>query len=81
MQEDIVTLLKKQIELPSLSDQEIENVNLEQYGLDSLKSISLILDIEEHFEIEFPDELLSFEHLATVRTICDTVATIIGKGD
>ena len=44
-----------------------EELNL--YGLDSLKFIKLIIEIEEVFRIEIEDEMFIFENFNTVNKI------------
>lgn len=40
-------------------------MDLEQMGLDSMGAISLLLDLEENFGIQFPDDLLTAETFRT----------------
>lgn len=47
-------------------------------GLDSFGSVQLMLALEEHFNIEFPDHLLSRRSFSSIRAIQDTVATLSG---
>lgn len=42
-----------------------------EYGLDSVRSLELIMALEEHFYIELPDEVI-----ARVRTVADLVRLI-----
>lgn len=42
-----------------------------EYGLDSLRSLELVVALEERFDIELPDELI-----AHVRTVDDMAALI-----
>ncbi|MDR2712870.1 MAG: phosphopantetheine-binding protein [Clostridiales bacterium] len=39
----------------------------------SVSAVRLVVDIEQEFEIEFPDELLVFEKLRKFSYLCDTV--------
>jgi acyl carrier protein len=57
--------------LESLSGNEVEDfsVNIRDIGLDSLKTMDLILNIEDSFELEISDEHLTPENLATPQTI------------
>jgi acyl carrier protein len=52
------------------------SVPLTDFGLDSLASVELTLDLEDHFQIAFDDDELQFEKFATVDNI---VALIAGK--
>jgi acyl carrier protein len=50
--------------------------NLANLGLDSLKSVALIVDLEESFNIVFEDEELLFEYYSTIQKIAGRV---VGK--
>lgn len=43
------------------------DINLAEYQIDSLTFISLILEIESHFQIEIPDEYLSMQTVASLK--------------
>ena len=43
------------------------DINLSEYQIDSLTFISLILEIESHFQIEIPDEYLSMQTVASLK--------------
>ncbi|GJM73157.1 hypothetical protein HMSSN036_53730 [Paenibacillus macerans] len=43
------------------------------WGLDSIKTVELIVELEECFDITFSDEELLFENFATVRLIVDRI--------
>lgn len=42
---------------------------LSELGLDSIKSVQLIVELEEKFNIMFEEEELLFEHFATIQQI------------
>lgn len=42
-------------------------------GLDSMKSIHLIVQLEEKFDIVFEDEEILFENFATINTIMNNI--------
>ena len=47
---------------------------IEDLGADSLDTVELVMDLEEHFEIEIPDE-----DAEKLRTVKDAVDYITGK--
>jgi acyl carrier protein len=49
----------------------VDNARLIEYGLDSLRSMELIVSLEEHFAIELPDQ-----DIAYVRTVADLIRLI-----
>lgn len=46
-------------------------------GLTSLATVSLMLAIEEHFDIEFPDAMLSRQTFASMAAIAEAVSDLI----
>jgi len=46
-------------------------------GLNSLGSVSLLVRLEEEFEVEFPDEALNRTTFASVRSILDTMLELL----
>lgn len=61
------------VDVASLAD----NDDLFQAGLTSHASVSLMLALEDEFDLEFPDELLrrdSFESIAAIARSLNTIA-------
>ena len=56
-----------------------DNDNLFEHGLDSFGSVQLMLALEEHFNVEFPDHLLNRRSFATLSAIRETVASIASE--
>ncbi|WP_338553874.1 phosphopantetheine-binding protein [Paenibacillus sp. KS-LC4] len=79
MYEQIITLIKPYTNLPELPQEELVHLNLNNYGLDSISSINLVLDIETHFNIVYPDELLMFEDMNTLQKLVDAVTSIVNE--
>ncbi|MFX4290856.1 acyl carrier protein [Streptomyces bohaiensis] len=50
------------------------DTDLWSMGLDSLRSVRLMVALEDEFAIEFPDELLTRETFSSVRRMSDAVA-------
>jgi acyl carrier protein len=49
-----------------------DNADLFAAGLDSLAIVNVLMSLEEHFDIELPDEMLqrrSFSSIATIETV------------
>jgi acyl carrier protein len=57
--------------LPGLSDGETVTTDMvmADYGLDSLRTVSLLIALEDEYEITFPDELLAANPFATVGSL------------
>jgi acyl carrier protein len=50
---------------------------LADLGLDSLGVVSLLVDIEAGYGVEFPDELLTAEAFATVGSLWETLSSVV----
>ncbi|WP_405160842.1 phosphopantetheine-binding protein [Nocardia sp. NBC_01499] len=64
--------------LPLLSaDQEVTpDLNLADHGLDSLATVSLLLDLEETFVVTIPDHLLSVTTFATPAGLWEVIDSL-----
>ncbi|WP_405059954.1 phosphopantetheine-binding protein [Kribbella sp. NBC_01505] len=62
-------LLPDEAELPP-------DAELVSLGLDSLGTVTLLLELEETFAIEIPDELLSASTFATMASLQQVVTTL-----
>lgn len=70
----INSLLEKLRIILALSDYEFTaNEDLTSLGLDSIKSVHLIVEIEEKFNIIFEDEELLFENFSALDKIVDRI--------
>lgn len=47
--------------------------DLYEAGLTSLITVNLLLAIEDHFDVEFPDELLSRRTFQSINSLADAV--------
>jgi len=64
------------VEVKSLADQS----NLYEAGLTSHASVTLMLALEERFNIEFPDRMLRRGAFASIATIRASLEELIGAG-
>lgn len=54
--------------------EEIEkSENLQDYGMDSISAIKIVVEIEEEFDFEFADEDLVIENFATIENVVNYV--------
>jgi acyl carrier protein len=58
-------------------DEKDLNKKLNQIGIDSLTSISLIIDVEEQFNITIPDEL--FPKITTINELINVINEQLNK--
>lgn len=54
-----------------------EDIDLRDYITDSIQYISFIVEIEKEFDIEFPDELLLFDKIASLNGFSNIIKAII----
>lgn len=50
-----------------------------ELGLDSLKTMDLILNLEETFSIEIPEQMLTSEHLGTPDAVIKMIRVLINS--
>lgn len=71
--EVILELAKKMIPL-TIDESEInENTELVEIGMDSIAFIALIAEIEDYYEVEFPEEKLIIKNSSTIAKIINTL--------
>ncbi|GHG14343.1 MULTISPECIES: acyl carrier protein [Amycolatopsis] len=52
--------------------------SLHGLGLDSMRSVELLFDLEDSYEVTLPDEALTAETFATPRSLYAVVAIAVG---
>ncbi|MNB76251.1 acyl carrier protein [compost metagenome] len=73
--EEIVNIITNKVKELLQQKQIAIDEDLSYVGLDSIKSITLIVDLEESFSIVFEDDDLVFENFSSVKKISDRVIT------
>jgi acyl carrier protein len=53
------------------------DTSLSDLGLDSLAVIELVLDLEERFGVEFPDDMLKSSLFRSATTLYEALATLV----
>jgi acyl carrier protein len=69
MTEEIRQIIKDHGRLPIDADALAANTDLHQAGMTSHASVNVMLALEDHFDIEFPDSMLKpsvFESIASI---------------
>lgn len=56
---------------------ELDNINLDEYILDSLQFMSFIVELEDIFKIEFPPELLLIENFNNIEDISTFIEELV----
>ena len=55
--------------------------DLQGAGLDSLNCIALLIELEDWFHIEIPEEKLGIQSVRNIADICRLVEETLGKGE
>ncbi len=66
-------ILKQHAKLRVSMDQLPDDANLFEAGLDSLAMVNVMLAIEDAFQVELPDAMLSRETFSTIASLCHVV--------
>ncbi|TQR41753.1 phosphopantetheine-binding protein [Paenibacillus popilliae] len=75
MENQIIDALRKiDLKLPVELDKDID---LKQFGLDSLNIITLALELEERYNIQFPDNVININNFSSIREIERVIVNII----
>ncbi len=75
--EQIRDILKSHGRLATPVEDLADNSDLYQAGLTSLVTVNLLLAIEDHFDVEFPDELLSRRTFHSIDALAKAVQALV----
>lgn len=70
------SLLRKHLPLMLSEEPLTGKSQLADLGLDSLGTVALLVEIEEYFGIQLPDELLTAQTFATPSALWDAIASV-----
>lgn len=76
MQEKVKEILSQHGRLSMALDQLKDDSDLYHAGLTSLATVSLMLALEDEFDIEFPDSMLGRKTFGSIEAIVDAVETL-----
>jgi acyl carrier protein len=76
MRDEIRRILAQNGRLAVPVDKLSDDADLFAAGLDSLAIVNVLMNLEEHFDIELPDALLSRRSFASIATIASVVAAL-----
>lgn len=57
-----------------------DDADLYQAGLTSLSTVNLMLALEEHFDVEFPDRMLGRKTFGSIRSLSEAIEELQGAG-
>ena len=73
----ILAILREHLRFVSEDPEFPMDTNLEKLGLDSMSAIDLLLNLEQTFEILFPDSMLTVETFRTATTLEEAVRSLV----
>ncbi len=74
MKTEISNIIYEKIKLNNIID---ENAALSSYGIDSLILISIVIEIENLYNITFPPEKLTIDNLSTLDLLCKLTYSLL----
>lgn len=77
--QEICTIISKYGDLAICISKISEDDCLFDNGLDSFSAVQAMMDLEEHFNVEVPEDLMSRENFSTIKRITDLVSSLICK--
>ncbi len=82
-QNEIVEIVQRVLNLTIMDEKTDLDMDLKNMGLDSLKFVRIVVEVEDRFGIEFPDDKLDLSQTDTVRKLCEIVmeSAAISEGE
>lgn len=75
--DDVLQIVVQHGRIPN-SEALTPTTNLYEAGLSSLTTVHLLLAIEDHFDVEFPERLLARRTFESVQSIAEAVEELLG---
>ncbi len=74
IREQVQSAIQKVIPLTKTLDQLGDKEDLRDAGMDSLNCIRLIIELEDHFDIQIPADKIGLASFKNIKDICELVA-------
>ncbi len=75
--EPIRTMLAQHARLSTPVSELTDSSDLYQAGLTSLTTVNLMLALEDHFDIEFPDRMLGRKTFESIETLSEAIEELL----
>lgn len=72
-QEVVIEKIEKIIKLTIPIEELKLDINLPELGMDSISFITLISELEDYYEVEFPEDKLIIENSSTIAQLIETL--------
>jgi acyl carrier protein len=79
LKQQIISIIKETLPTITDSDNIDEDNNLQNFGLDSLRCVELVIALEDYFKIEIPEEKLSINNFSNLQDILLLVENCLSK--
>lgn len=76
--EQIRAILAKHARLSANVSELADDSDLYQAGLTSLTTVNLMLALEDHFDIEFPDRMLGRKTFESIESLAEAIDELVG---
>ncbi len=76
MTDDVRTILRNHARLAGDPGALADDADLYQAGMTSHASVNVMLALEDHFDVEFPDEMLKPSVFASIGAIAETIGRL-----
>jgi acyl carrier protein len=77
LDDKLVTVLRRHSRFLNPGDEVSPDADLRDLGVDSMRAIHLVVDIENTFNIRFPDELLTRDTFKTPLTLATAIHDLV----
>lgn len=77
--DELTAVLRKHLTHVEANDSIDEERDLYELGLDSMKSIALLLDLESAFNVVIPDEYLTADNYRTLGRLRSMIRVVVGE--
>lgn len=74
-----IGIIDKIIDMPNAEEKIDTDTELKNIGMDSLSFVRIVVEIENQFGIEFPEDRLDIAQAGTVRKLCETIVEVKGE--
>lgn len=78
---NIISLIEEKCEIDNLKQYLEENDDLSSFGINSVKFIMLVLELENYFDIEFEDEDLSYKNFNSYNELRNYVSNKVKNNE
>ncbi len=76
---EIRNIVIGEAQLPMDAQQISDSMDLDEAGITSLARMNVILALEDHFQITFPDEMMTRTNFSSISAVSKTVNAVLSK--